>query len=330
MQKDYGFEFICEIKPLTNEHGQIIEYYPYNEYKNAANKKLNKYGKGPFCKFRISSTLNRAGVYIIKVNEDIKYVGECEDLSNRYNSGYGQISPRNCFVGGQSTNCKINSYILEEVKDGSKVYLFFYETDERFKIERELIKKYEPEWNSTSGKYIISDEKKINTDSKEVKNVGNISKYYSLEKYLDRQKDNLIKLTFTEIEKILGEVLPPSAYKYPAWWANGGHSQADAWMNAGWRVDNLKLGNSVVFVKDIEKNNRKLKIGKKYRHFKGKEYLVLYIAKHSETLEELVVYQALYGEEGIWVRPLDMFLEQVEVDGKLVNRFEECEDNKER
>lgn len=87
----------------------------------------------------------------------------------------------------------------------------------------------------------------------------------------------------------------------------------------------MKDNNSVVFTKDIEKNNRKLKIGKKYRHFKGKEYLVLHIAKHSETLEELVVYQALYGEKGIWVRPLDMFLEQVEVNGVLVNRFEECE-----
>ena len=68
---------------------------------------------------------------------------------------------------------------------------------------------------------------------------------------------------------------------------------------------------------------RTLKIGKKYRHFKGKEYLVMHIAKHSETLEELVVYQALYGEMGVWVRPLEMFLEQVEVDGQTVNRFEE-------
>ena len=68
---------------------------------------------------------------------------------------------------------------------------------------------------------------------------------------------------------------------------------------------------------------RTLKIGKKYRHFKGNEYLVMHIAKHSETLEELVVYQALYGEMGVWVRPLEMFLEQVEVDGQIVNRFEE-------
>jgi hypothetical protein len=70
-------------------------------------------------------------------------------------------------------------------------------------------------------------------------------------------------------------------------------------------------------------NNRKIKIGQKYRHFKGNEYLVLHLAKHSETLEELVVYQALYGEMGIWVRPLEMFLEQVEADGQLINRFEE-------
>lgn len=68
---------------------------------------------------------------------------------------------------------------------------------------------------------------------------------------------------------------------------------------------------------------RELKIGKRYRHFKGNEYLVLYLAKHSETLEELVVYQALYGERGIWVRPLEMFLGQKELDGKWVNRFEE-------
>ena len=61
----------------------------------------------------------------------------------------------------------------------------------------------------------------------------------------------------------------------------------------------------------------------KYRHFKGMEYLVLHIAKHSETLEDMVVYQALYGEYGIWIRPLSMFLEQIERDGKIINTFEE-------
>ena len=61
--------------------------------------------------------------------------------------------------------------------------------------------------------------------------------------------------------------------------------------------------------------------GMKYRHFKGNKYLVLHVAKHSETLEEYVVYQALYGEMGIWVRPLTMFCEKVTVENKLVDRF---------
>ncbi len=60
----------------------------------------------------------------------------------------------------------------------------------------------------------------------------------------------------------------------------------------------------------------------KYRHYKGKEYKVIGIAKHSETQEKLVVYQALYGERQIWVRPLKMFTEKIEVDGKKISRFE--------
>ena len=72
-------------------------------------------------------------------------------------------------------------------------------------------------------------------------------------------------------------------------------------------------------------NQREIQIGKKYRHFKGNEYLVLHLAKHSETMEPLVVYQALYGDYGIWVRPLKMFLEQKEANGIMVNRFEELE-----
>ncbi len=59
----------------------------------------------------------------------------------------------------------------------------------------------------------------------------------------------------------------------------------------------------------------------RYRHFKGKEYQVLYTARHSETLEEYVVYQALYGERGIWVRPASMWNELVERDGETCRRF---------
>ncbi len=59
----------------------------------------------------------------------------------------------------------------------------------------------------------------------------------------------------------------------------------------------------------------------RYRHFKGKEYQVLEIALHSETQEEMVVYRALYGENAVWVRPLSMWEEVVEYQGKLQKRF---------
>jgi len=69
-----------------------------------------------------------------------------------------------------------------------------------------------------------------------------------------------------------------------------------------------------------EKTMQEIKIGR-YRHFKGNEYRVIGIAKHSETLEEMVVYQALYGEQGYWVRPAEMWNEEVERDGKHFRRF---------
>ena len=59
----------------------------------------------------------------------------------------------------------------------------------------------------------------------------------------------------------------------------------------------------------------------RYRHYKGNEYTVLGVARHSETHEELVVYRQEYGEHGLWVRPKEMFLETVEVDGQVVPRF---------
>jgi hypothetical protein len=60
----------------------------------------------------------------------------------------------------------------------------------------------------------------------------------------------------------------------------------------------------------------------KYRHFKGNEYEVLELVHHSETQEPMVLYRALYGERGLWVRPLAMFFETIERDGKSLQRFE--------
>ena len=67
----------------------------------------------------------------------------------------------------------------------------------------------------------------------------------------------------------------------------------------------------------------------KYRHFKGNEYEVLFVAKHSETEEPMVVYRALYGDGGVWVRPASMWNERIERDGKTFCRFTRIEEAEE-
>lgn len=74
----------------------------------------------------------------------------------------------------------------------------------------------------------------------------------------------------------------------------------------------------------MTKNQTEL-VGRTFRHFKGNLYRLEGFAKNSETLEEMVVYRALYGERGLWVRPAKMFFETVERDGKTMKRFELAE-----
>lgn len=70
----------------------------------------------------------------------------------------------------------------------------------------------------------------------------------------------------------------------------------------------------------------KIRIGGRYRHYKGNEYVVIGIAKHSETLEKLVIYKAQYGERELWVRPAAMFTETVHVSGQKIPRFSLIDD----
>ncbi len=77
-------------------------------------------------------------------------------------------------------------------------------------------------------------------------------------------------------------------------------------------------------LKPFSKKSKSLRLGE-YEHYRGNRYKVLGVGRHSETLEELVVYQAQYGDHPIWVRPLGMFLEKVKVDDKMVPRFRHIE-----
>lgn len=125
---------------------------PQNRYVNAATISLNKYGSGPFCSFKIARGRRSAGLYIITSNDLPVYVGECINLEKRYNSnGYGGISPRNCYAGGQETNCRINNLILGDLKSMKQLALWFHEKEadknQRIVIEQKLIELLKPQWN---------------------------------------------------------------------------------------------------------------------------------------------------------------------------------------
>lgn len=151
------FDKICDIIPYLDQDGKPKEYLPQNRFSNNRNLKLHQYGQGPFCRFTINSSHSgRSGVYIIMIDKKISYVGECEDLFRRFSSGYGNISPRNCFQGGQPTNCRMNNQILQFYKAGSKIELYFIESTNRFQVEHDLISKYTPAWNKSSGKISFS------------------------------------------------------------------------------------------------------------------------------------------------------------------------------
>ena len=143
----YNFTHICLIEPEVDDLGTVKKYMPQSRYYKSEFIPLNKQGKGPFCKFRIDKSLQIEGVYIIRSNDEPVYVGECVNLSKRFNMGYGQISPKNCFKNGQSTNCKVNNFILKESLKGSTIEMLFYETEKRNIIETDLIYKLNPIWN---------------------------------------------------------------------------------------------------------------------------------------------------------------------------------------
>jgi len=149
----YLFSFVCDIEPAKNIDGTIKEFYPAKKYSEEI--ELNKYGNGPFCRFSIPvKWVGIMGVYALFFNGELKYIGQCINFGKRYNQDYGSISSGNCKRDGQSTNCKINNYILDSIKKGETIKLYFFETNIYDKIESELIELYNPGLNDQKGKNI--------------------------------------------------------------------------------------------------------------------------------------------------------------------------------
>ncbi|HEY8893145.1 MAG TPA: hypothetical protein VIM70_23235 [Clostridium sp.] len=143
----------------------------YGEYKNYINMELglflyklkqnnnmfykrflNLYGDQLYCKFKMEKTslAKCKGLYMYKHNEQIKYIGRVKgnfDFYQRINAGYANISPKNCYIDGQATNCHINA-IINRVRSQVKFFIMPLKDDEEICfLERKLIEEHKPEWN---------------------------------------------------------------------------------------------------------------------------------------------------------------------------------------
>jgi hypothetical protein len=135
-------------KFLNDKLGTFLQYL---KEKNDLlySKFLNKYGDQHYSNFLISDSkiLNQKGLYLYCINGEIMYIGKTiNSFEKRINNGYGNISPKNCYLDGQSTNCHINSLVTEN-KDNIKLYLLPLTDDNLNEIEKYLIQHYKPKWN---------------------------------------------------------------------------------------------------------------------------------------------------------------------------------------
>lgn len=146
----YIFSHVCSIRPVMDSAGAIAQFTPQHLFTKRVDLSLHTYGGGPFCRFRIPNHYRQAGVYVLSLGDEVKYIGECQNLSSRYNAGYGLISPRNCYQGGQPTNCRVNNLIYQATIIGQEVELWFFQTDNRKVVEVELIRQLQPKWNRKS------------------------------------------------------------------------------------------------------------------------------------------------------------------------------------
>ena len=149
---EWDFELIGRIEPERNGTSAYLELMPQSRYEDAATAKLHAYGSGPFCRFRVARKRREPGLYVLTIDDEAVYAGECVDLQKRWGpNGYGGISPRNCFQGGQPTNCRVNAAILQSANQGRKLQLWFYPMDSGTEVRRaaetRLIRALQPSWN---------------------------------------------------------------------------------------------------------------------------------------------------------------------------------------
>jgi hypothetical protein len=143
---DYPFRFVSLLEPERDAAGAVARFLPQARYAKRSTSRLHRYGAGPFCRFRVRTNAG-TGVYAFVVADAVRYVGKCDILALRLNEGYGRISPKNCYIGGQQTNCRVNTLVLEAVERGEAIGVWFFGCTSPDDIEARLIDALQPPWN---------------------------------------------------------------------------------------------------------------------------------------------------------------------------------------
>jgi 5-methylcytosine-specific restriction protein A len=138
------FEFLGELRPVTDRAGRIVEY----SHRLPQGVHPNRYAAGPFCRFALHTDALGAGVYALTVDGVLKYIGRCIDVAERFGpNGYGDIAARNCHSDGQATNCKVNALVLAAAKAGRSIAVWFHRTPRHEAVEADLLGRLRPPWN---------------------------------------------------------------------------------------------------------------------------------------------------------------------------------------
>jgi hypothetical protein len=146
----HGFNIVGPLTLARSGNG-FFEYQPHTRYQRYGVEPLNPYGLGPFCKFKVDGLPAGPGLYVFVVDGVPVYVGKTVNFKGRMGPvNYGLISPKNCYRTGQSTNCKINSRVLEAVKAGRYVAVYVHQTS-NLDLEDVVIGTVQPRWNGRHG-----------------------------------------------------------------------------------------------------------------------------------------------------------------------------------
>ena len=150
----FDFVHVGPIEVERGPYGHIGEFTSQSRYPDAETAPLHAYGAGPFCRFEIAQRRNEAGLDILTLDGHPVYAGECENLAKRLGpSGYGAISSRSCFKGGQPANCRVNASVLSAARAGQVIDLWFRPMScsvaDRRGAETQQIRSLSPAWNKS-------------------------------------------------------------------------------------------------------------------------------------------------------------------------------------